>query len=124
MFLPSELAHDAPNEFVLYGFTYKTMAHWITVQAKARAGKRFKKYFDMPVKDLPPIHRVNAEVLKEGLREMLPPMKYYKFRYAHTNDRLGIGTTRLRLRFGDPALGNNVYGVCVSEVLKEREALE
>lgn len=124
MLLPEHLAHDAPNEFTLYGFTYKTMAHWITVQAKASAGKDFKKYFDKPVNELPPIHRVNAEVLKEGLRVMLPPMKYKKYRYAHTNDRLGIGTTRLRLKFDDPALGNNVYGVCVAQVLKERDALE
>ena len=124
MLLPENLAHDAENPFHAYGFDYKTMAHWIVIQSKAFSGKPFKRYFDKPVEELPPIHRVNKEVLKEGLRIMLPPMNYAKYEYAHSNDKLGIGCTKLRLRFGEPPSGENVYGICVSEVLKERKALE
>lgn len=123
MFLPDHLAHDAENEFMVYGFKYKSMAHWIVIQARAAAGKTFRHYFDKDIKDLPTIHRANADVIKEGLNYMLPPMKYHQYEYAHTNSKLGIGTTRLRLRFGEPALGDNVYGKCVSAVLKEREEL-
>lgn len=123
MFLPDHLAHDVENEFIAYGFTYKSMAHWIIIQARAVSGKTFRHYFDKEIDDLPNIHRASEEVLKEGLRFMLPPMKYYRFKYAHTNHKLGLGTTKLRLRFGEPADGENMYGRCVSAVLKEREFL-
>jgi hypothetical protein len=124
MFLPDHLAHDVENKFHAYGFDYKTIAHWLVIQSKAFSGKPFKHYFDMPVNELPYIHRVNRDVLKEGLQIMLPEMKCYRYEYAHSNHKLGIGTTKLRLRFGDKADGENVYGQCVYEVLKEREALE
>ena len=121
MFLPDHLAHDIENEFLAYGFRYKSMAHWIVIQARAVSGRPFRHYFDKNIEDLPNIHKASAAVLKEGLHFMLPPMKYYKFEYAHTNHKLGIGTTKLRLRFGEPADGENMYGRCVSAVLKERE---
>lgn len=120
MFLPDHLAHDAENEFNAYGFTYKSMAHWIIIQARAAAGQTFKHYFDKSIDELPTIHRINPDVLKEGLHIMLPNMKYKKFLYAHKNDRLGLGTTKLRMKFGEPAIGDNLYGIYVSEVLKER----
>lgn len=125
MFVPDHLAHDAENKFHVYGFDYKSMAHWIVIQSRAYSGKSFKQYFDKPVEELPNIHRVNKEVLKEGLRFMLPKtMKYNTYKYAHSNDKLGLGATKLRLRFGQKAQGENVYGICVTEVLKERHALE
>lgn len=123
MFLPDHLAHDVENEFIAYGFRYKSIAHWIVIQARAVSGKTFRHYFDKEIEDLPNIHRASFEVLKEGLRFMLPPMKYCKYKYAHTNHKLGLGTTKLRLRFGEPADGENMYGKCVSAVLKERELL-
>ena len=123
MFLPDHLAHDTVNEFIAYGFKYRSMAHWIVIQARVASGKSFRHYFDKEIEDLPMIHRANAEVLKEGLEFMLPPMKSYTYEYAHTNPKLGIGTTKLRLRFGDPADGEDMYGKCVTEVLREREAL-
>ncbi len=123
MFLPGYLAHDVENEFTAYGFTYRSMAHWIVIQARAVSGKTFRHYFEKNIKDLPEIHRANAEVLKEGLRFMLPPMKHVKYKYAHKNHKLGIGTTRLRILFGEPADGENMYGKCISAVLKERGQL-
>ena len=124
MFLPDELAHDVENKFHAYGFDYKSMAHWIVIQSRAFSGKPFLHLFNRSIDKLPKIHKVNRDVLKEGLRFMLPEMKYREYKYAHSNDKLGIGTTKLRLKFGDTANGQNVYGICVSEVLKEREALQ
>lgn len=124
MFLPAHLAHDAPNHFYAYGFLYRSMKHWIVIQARAASGRAFMHYFDKTIDELPTIYRVNLDVLKEGLRFMLPEMKYMSYKYAHTNDKLGIGTTQQRLMFGDPCDGDNFYGICVSEVLKERKALE
>lgn len=123
MYVPDHLAHDVENEFMAYGFKYKSMAHWIIIQARAVSGKSFRHYFDKNIEDLPTIHRASSEVLKEGLRFMLPPMKAYKYKYAHTNHKLGMGTTRLRMRFGEPADGEDMYGKCITYVLKERERL-
>lgn len=124
MFLPDNLAHDAENHFHAYGFDYKSMAHWIIIQSRAFSGKPYKHFFNWSIEKLPKIHKVNKAVLKDGLRFMLPEMKCQDYEYAHTNDKLGIGTTRLRLKFGDTANGENIYGICVTEVLKEREALK
>ena len=88
MFLPDHLAHDTVNEFIAYGFKYRSMAHWIVIQARVASGKSFRHYFDKEIEDLPMIHRANAEVLKEGLEFMLPPMKSYTYEYAHTNTKL------------------------------------
>jgi hypothetical protein len=124
MLLPNHLYHDAPNPFMLYGFKYKTMAHWIVVQSHARRGSPFKHFFDMPVTELPKIYKVNKEVLEEGLDAMLPDIKPQVYRYAHSHPILGIGTTRFRLKFNDNEFGKNAYGQCISAVLKRRGALK
>ena len=75
MFVPKRFGHLEPNEFTLYGFTYPTMAHWIVIQMSAKNGGNFRKYFDMPVDELPEIKRFNHSMLEEGLEAMLPDMK-------------------------------------------------
>ena len=52
MFLPDHLAHDVENEFTAYGFKYKSMAHWIVIQARAVSGRPFRHYFDKKIEDL------------------------------------------------------------------------
>jgi len=124
MLVPIHVYHDAPNPFTLYGFKYNTIAHWIVVQAHARRGSPFKHFFDMPAAELPKIHKVNQEVLQEGLEAMLPDMKPRSYRYAHSHPILGIGTTRFRLKFNDDEFGKNVYGQCINTVLKRRRSLK
>ena len=99
-FVPEKLYHDAHNPFTLYGFTYQTIAHYLVVQTNARRSLPFKHFFDMDVKDLPPIHCVNKEVLEEALNAMLPDMEPKPFKYPISHDLLGIGTTRFRLKYG------------------------
>ena len=124
MFVPEHLGHDQPNEFTLYGFTYKTMAHYITIQNFARKGAPFKHLFDLPVEDLPTIKTVHKAILEEGLAAMLPDMDKIPSVYAHSHPKLGIGTTKLRLKFGDKKRGKNIYGKAIKRVLKRRKSFK
>ena len=121
-FVPEKLYHDAHNPFTLYGFTYQTIAHYLVVQTNARRSLPFKHFFDMDVKDLPPIHCVNKEVLEEALNAMLPDMEPKPFKYPISHDLLGIGTTRFRLKYGAQETGKNVYGRSMRIVLTRRRA--
>lgn len=124
MFVPDHLGHDQPNEFTLYGFTYKSMAHWITIQNFARRGAPFKHLFKLPIKKLPPIKIINVEILEEGLEAMLPIMDKIPSVYANSHHKLGIGTTKLRLKYGDPKTGKNIYGKAIKRVLKRRKSFK
>jgi len=120
-YVPTKFYHDAPNPFTLYGFHYKSMAHYLVVQMNARRGLAFEHFFEMHVDDLPYIHCVQKKVLDEGLGAMLPKdmeMKNYKYPISH--DLLGIGTTRFRLKYGDKPNGKNAYGKAMKRVLKRR----
>jgi len=120
-FVPENLYHDAPNPFTLYGFKYQTIAHYLVVQTNARRSLPFKHFFDMDVRDLPPIHCVNKVVLEEGLNAMLPDMLPKKFKYAISHELLGIGTTRFRMKYGDKQTGKNQYGRSMRMVLIRRQ---
>ena len=125
MFLPKKYGHLEPNEFTLYGFTYPTMAHWIVIQMCARNGGDFRKYFDMPVEDLPEIKQFNSGMLEEGLEAILPKNLKNEYEYYDSlHPLLGIGTTRMRLQFGDFIKGKNLYGIAVQRVLKRRQSLK
>ena len=125
MFVPKQYGHKEPNEFTLYGFTYPTMAHWIVIQMSAKNGGEFRKYFNIPVEDLPEIKRFNHRMLEEGLEAMLPKTikKDYKF-YDSMHPILGTGTTRMRINFGDTFNGKNLYGISVHRVLTKRKSLK
>ena len=123
-FVPEYLYHDAPNPFTLYGFHYKSIAHYLVIQTHARRALPFKHFFDMEIEDLPPVHCVNKTVLEEGLNAMLPDIEPKKFKYPISHHLLGIGATRYRLKFGAPETGKNVYGKSMRMVLKRRRALK
>ena len=124
MFVPTELYHDTSTPFTLYGFRYESIAHWLVIQGNARKGYPFKHFFKMPIGELPRIVKVSKEILEEGLEAMLPDLKIRSYRYAHSHPILGIGTTKLRLKFGDDENGLNVYGQCINNVLKHRRAIK
>lgn len=124
MFVPKQYGHKEPNEFTLYGFTYPTMAHWIVIQMAAKNGGGFHKYFSMSVEELPEIKRINRKMLEEGLEAMLPPMKKIPVYYESMHKLLGIGTSKMRLKFGDKMKGGNQYGVAISKVLKRRKSFK
>ena len=109
-----------PNEFTLYGFTYPSMAHYIVIQRSAKRGSDFKKYFNMSVEELPEIKQFNHKMLEEGLEAMLPQGSQRWKYYVSMHHVLGIGTTRMRLRFGDEMRGRNLYGKAVQRVLNKR----
>ena len=124
MFVPKHLGHLEPNEFTLYGFTYPTIAHWIVIQTSAKNGGDFRKFFDMPVDELPEIKRFNHGMLEEGLNAILPDIKRgYKY-YDSTHHVLGIGTTRMRLSFGDEITGRNLYAISIQKVLNKRKSFK
>tara|TARA_B100001287_G_C22575338_1_gene478321 strand:+ start:164 stop:541 length:378 start_codon:yes stop_codon:yes gene_type:complete len=125
MFIPDQFGHLEPNEFTLYGFTYPTVAHWIVIQTHARFGKEFRHFFDMPAEDLPEIKRFNTSMLDEALEAILPKTLKNKYKYYESmHPVLGIGTTRMRMQFGDPITGKNLYGMSVQRVLKRRSDLK
>lgn len=125
MFIPKQYGHLEPNKFTLYGFTYPTMAHYIVIQISAKNGGDFRQYFDMPVEDLPEIKRFNHGMLDEGLEAMLPKTLKKDFKYYDCiHPILGIGTTRMRLRFGDTITGKNFYGIAVNRVLNRRKTFK
>ena len=121
-FVPPFLYHDAPNPFTLYGFKYPSIAHFLIIQAKARRGLKFRHFFDMPIEDLPPVYSINKAALEEALAVMLPEMEPQKFEYPISHEVLGIGTTRLRLKYGDKKNGSNAYGLAMWRVLKRRQS--
>ena len=115
MFIPEYLEHTAENSFTLYGFEYKTMAHYFAVQQAAAQGRPFKHIFDMDVADLPKLVYVRREIVDEGVEAMLHQSKHdisllpVPNEYADKHPVLGIGTTKLRLRYGDKKRGRNLY---------------
>ena len=125
MFVPDKYGHLEPNEFTLYGFTYPTMAHWIVIQMSAKNGGDFRKYFDMPVEDLPEIKRFNHAMLEEGLEAMLPKTIKNEFKYYDSlHTVLGTGTTKMRIKFGDTIKGKNLYGKAIQRVLNRRKSFK
>ncbi len=124
MLIPEYLYHTAPNPFVLYGFSYKSLAHWFAVQDAASKGKPFKHFFDMTVEELPEIQYITVTVINEGLEAMLNQnnhkIKGIPNEYACTHPILGVGTTKLRLEYGDKKRGRNLYGKGIEKVLKRR----
>lgn len=125
MFIPEKYGHLEPNEFTLYGFTYPTMAHWLVIQISAKNGGDFRKYFDMPVEDLPEIKRFNRTMLEEGLEAMLPKTLKNKYMYYDSiHPVLGTGTTKMRIQFGDSFHGRNLYGIAVNRVLNRRRSFK
>lgn len=125
MFLPKKYGHLEPNEFTLYGFTYPTLAHWIVIQMAAKHGGEFRKYFNMPAEELPEIKRFNPGMLEEGLDAMLPKtLKNDYMYYDCMHHVLGIGTTKMRIQFGDHIRGRNLYGKAVERVLNRRKSLK
>ena len=124
MFVPKRFGHLEPNEFTLYGFTYPTIAHWIVIQMSAKNGGDFRKYFDMPVEELPEIKRFNHGMLEEGLDAMLPNIKKDYMYYESMHPILGIGTTKMRLNFGDKIKGRNLYAISIQKVLNRRKSFK
>ena len=76
----------------------------------------------MPIEDLPPVYSINKAALEEALAVMLPEMEPQKFEYPISHEVLGIGTTRLRLKYGDKKNGSNAYGLAMWRVLKRRQS--
>jgi len=124
MFVPKHLGHLEPNEFTLYGFTYPTIAHWIVIQMSAKNGGDFRKFFDMSVDELPEIKRFNHGMLEEGLDAMLPDIKRAYTYYDDMHPILGIGTTKMRLKFGEDVKGRNMYAVAIRKVLNRRKSFK
>ena len=125
MFVPEKYGHLKPNEFTLYGFTYPTMAHFILIQMSAKNGGDFRKYFDMPVEDLPEIKRFNYAMLEEGLEAMLPKTLKLDYKYYDCmHPILGTATTRMRIQFGDSIQGRNLYGIAIHRVLNKRKSFK
>lgn len=124
MFVPKRFGHLEPNEFTLYGFTYPTIAHWIVIQTSARNGGDFRQYFGMTVDELPEIKRFNQQMLEEGLDAMLPDIKHDYTYYDDMHPVLGIGTTKMRLKFGDDVKGRNLYALTICKVLNRRRVLK
>lgn len=124
MLLPECLYHTSENPFELYGFTYKTLAHWFAVQVKASKGEPFKHFFNMDVKDLPELQYIPVAIINEGLEAMMKQnnhnVKGIPNEYACSHPILGIGTTKLRLQYGDKKRGRNLYGKGIEKVLKRR----
>lgn len=125
MFVPKRFGHLEPNEFTLYGFTYPTLAHYIVIQISAKNGGDFRQFFDMPVEDLPEIKRFNHGMLEEGLEAVLPKTlkQVYKY-YDCMHPVLGIGTTKMRMQFGDTLNGRNLYGIAIERVLTRRKSFK
>jgi len=124
MFVPKRFGHLEPNEFTLYGFTYPTIAHWIVIQMSAKNGGNFRKYFDMAVDKLPEIKRFNHSMLEEGLDAMLPEIKEMPDYYDNMHPLLGIGTSKMRLKFGDEIKGQNLYAQAIRRVLRKRKSFK
>lgn len=124
MFVPKRFGHLEPNEFTLYGFTYPTIAHWIVIQMSAKNGGDFRQFFDMPVEDLPEIKRFNHGMLEEGLDAILPNIKRGYTYYDNMHHILGIGTTSMRLKFGEEVQGRNLYAISIHKVLSRRRSFK
>ena len=124
MAVPDHLGHLAPNTFSLYGYTYPSMAHYIIIQNYARRGRQFRHIFNTPTSELPPIQVINKQAIEEGLEVMLPEMDTIPNQYFCTNKKLGLGTTKLRHKFGEPITGFNAYGLLIEKVLKKRRGLK
>lgn len=129
MFLPKSLYHTSKNPFHLYGFHYKTLAHWFVVQNAAAKGKPFQHFFDMPVEDLPTVAYVPVPVIDEGIEAMfsqnnIPDIRGCPSVYAISDPILGIGTTKIRLEYGDKKRGRNLYGKAIERVLKRRKTFK
>lgn len=124
MFVPDYLSHTAENPFTLYGYRYKTMAHFFAVQQAAAKALPFKHLFDMQVEDLPKLGYVKPKVIREGVEAMLAQTKHnirtIPNKYASTHFFLGTGMTKLRTEYGEKKRGRNLYGKSIESVLKRR----
>lgn len=124
MFVPDFLSHTSENPFTLYGFRYKTMAHFLAVQQAAAEGLRFKHLFDTKVEDLPELTRVQASVVNEGVEAMLAQTQHHitsiPTEYASPHLILGVGASEMRLQYGEKKRGRNLYGKGIESVLKRR----
>ena len=125
MLVPKYLSHTSENPFTLYGFKYKTMAHFFAVQQAAAKGLPFKHLFNAEVTDLPKLVYVRKAIVNEGVEAMLAQSKHdirsIPDAYASTHPVLGIGTSKLRLAYGDKKRGRNLYGKSIQTVLKRRK---
>ena len=128
MFVPEYLSHTADNPFTLYGFKYKTVAHFFSVQQAAAKGLPFKHLFHLDVDELPPLVYVQADLVNEGVQAMLAQTKHaikcVPNEYASTHPVLGIGTSKLRAEFGEKKRGRNLYGKSIAAILKRRRSLK
>lgn len=124
MFVPKQYGHKEPNEFTLYGFTYPTMYHWIVIQMSAKNGGDFRQFFNMTVDELPEIKRFNHGMLEEGLDAMLPNIKSWYAYYDDMHPILGIGTTKMRISFGEKVTGRNLYALAIRKVLNRRKSFK
>lgn len=124
MLVPECLYHTAENPFELYGFKYKTMAHWFAVQDAAYKGEEFHHLFDKDVSELPRLKYSSVAIIEEGIEAMLQQNKHeirgLPNEYACSHPMLGIGTTKLRMEYGDKGTGRNLYGRGIERVLKRR----
>ena len=117
MLVPEYLSHTSENPFTLYGFHYKTMAHFLAVQQAAAKGLPFEHLFAAKVEDLPKLVYVQVGIVDEGIEAMLAQTKHdirsIPTEYASTHPVLGIGTSKLRLSYGDKKRGR-IYIQCSS----------
>ena len=78
----------------------------------------------MTVEELPEIQYITVTIINEGLEAMLNQnnhkIKGIPNEYACTHPILGVGTTKLRLEYGDKKRGRNLYGKGIEKVLKRR----
>ena len=122
MLIPECLSHTAENPFELYGFTYQTLAHWFAVQCAASKGEPFRHFFHLNVGKLPKLKYIPVSVITEGVEAMLNQNQHTVHgvpnEYACSHPILGIGTTKLRLSYGDKKRGRNLYGKGIEKVLK------
>jgi hypothetical protein len=125
MFVPKHLYHTSKNPFNMYGFHYETLAHWFAVQNAASKGQPFMHFFDMNTEELPKIHYIPLHIINEGLEAMVAQNniteKVHSYIYAISDPILGVGSTPIRIEYGDKHDGRNLYGKAIERVLKRRK---
>ena len=126
MFVPENLYHTARNPFNIYGFHYETLAHWFVIQNAASKGKPFEHFFDMKATELPKIQYIPVPIIiNEGVEAMIAQnnitAKACSYVYAISDSILGVGSTPLRIEYGDKKEGRNLYGKAIERVLKRRK---
>lgn len=124
-FLPHDFDHENTLQFNVCGYTYKTLAHYIAVQNAAAAGLPFKHFFELDVRDLPPISQVSQEILDDAVNAIVEQTNYdfttIPNAYECSHKILGLGSNRLRMSFGQIPRGQNLYGKTFEKILKKRK---